>query len=153
MIPYVVDKTQVAGEDPVQVGQRQVRNRLPLTDQQIGWIQTALRSQTSDPYGYGSTRLFGDFPWSISGKTGTAQNDRPNEDGRPHSWFAAYAPFPGDGSAVEIASIVMVENVGEGISHAAPVTKIIYQHWLDVYHSANVPLDGRRYLSTTLHYF
>lgn len=146
LIPYVVDKTQVAGEEPVQVGKRQVRNELPLTDQQIGWIQTALRSQTSDPYGYGSTRLFGDFSWSISGKTGTAQNDRPNEDGRPHSWFAAYAPIPSADGPVEISSIVMVENVGEGISYAAPITKVIYQHWLDVHQAGIAPQDMRRYL-------
>ncbi len=144
LVPYVVDKTQVEGEDPVQVGKKEVRSKLPLTPQQITWIQAALRSQTSDPYGYGSTRVFGDFPWSISGKTGTAQNDRANEDGRPHSWFAAYAPFPGDGEPAEIASVVMVENVGEGVSYAAPVTRIIYQHWLDTHHSGMVPQDTRR---------
>ena len=153
LIPYVVDKTRVAGEEPVQVGKREVRNRLPLTDQQIGWIQTALRSQTSDPYGYGSTRLFGDFPWTISGKTGTAQNDRPNEDGRPHSWFAAYAPMPGKGEPVQLSSIVMVENVGEGISHAAPITKIIYQYWLDQQQSGLALPDSRRWLWTATHYF
>ena len=143
LVPYVVDKTQVEGEEPVQVGKREVRNRLPLTDQQIGWIQTALRSQTSDPYGFGSTKVFGDFPWTISGKTGTAQNDRANEDGRPHSWFAAYAPVPTDGAEVEISSIVMVENVGEGVTYAAPITKAIYQHWLDTHQSGSMPIDSR----------
>ena len=145
LIPYVVDKTQVEGEEPVQVGKREVRNRLPLSDQQIEWIQIALRSQTSDPYGFGTTRLFGDFPWTISGKTGTAQNDRANEDGRPHSWFAAYAPVPFDGADVEIASIVMVENVGEGVTYAAPITKTIYQYWLDTHQSGLMPIDARRF--------
>lgn len=144
LIPYVVDKTQVEGQEPVQVGERQVRGTLPLNEQQIGWIQTALRSQTTDPYGYGSSRLFGDFPFSISGKTGTAQNDRANEDGRPHSWFAAYAPFPGDGGEASLASIAMVENAGEGVSFAAPVTKIIYQNWMDWYGTGMMPIDHRR---------
>ena len=143
LVPYVVEKTQAEGAEPETVGQREVRNDLPLTDQQIGWIQAALRSQTSDPYGYGSSKVFGDFPWSISGKTGTAQNDREFEDGRPHSWFAAYAPYPGDGETPEIASIVMFEGIGEGVSYAAPVTRVIYQLYLDSYRAVALPADSR----------
>ena len=143
LVPYVVAKTQVEGEDAVTVGKKEVRNELPLSDQQIEWIQAALRSQTSDPYGYGSSKVFGDFPWSISGKTGTAQNDREFEDGRPHSWFAAYAPYPGDGEDPEIASIVMFEGTGEGVSYAAPVTKVIYQLYLDSYRGVLVQVDNK----------
>lgn len=145
LTPYVVDRTQAPGEDPVQVGERTVKNQLPLNSQQVGWIQAALRAQTTDPYGYGTSRLFGDFPWSISGKTGTAQNDRANEGDRPHSWFAAYAPFPGDGGEADIASVVMLENVGEGVSFAAPVTKIIYQQWIDTHGLSQMPIDHRWY--------
>lgn len=143
LTPYVVDRTQAPGEDPVQVGERQVKNELPLTDQEIVWIQNALRAQTTDPYGYGTSRLFGDFPFSISGKTGTAQNERANEGNRPHSWFAAYAPFPGEFGEADIASIVMLENVGEGVTYAAPVTKIIYQYWMDTYGTGMEPIDHR----------
>lgn len=145
LVPYVVEKTQVEGQDPVTVGKKQVKNHLPITDQQIEWIQAALRSQTSDPYGYGSTKVFADFNWSISGKTGTAQNDRAFEDGRPHSWFAAYAPYPGNGETPEIASIVMFEGIGEGVSYAAPVTKAIYQIYLDSYRGAlsQIEVDNR----------
>lgn len=145
LVPYVVDRTQVQGEDPVQVGERKVRNELPLTDQQIVWIQEALRAQTTDQYGFGTSGLFGDFTFSISGKTGTAQNDRANEDGRPHSWFAAYAPYPQDSGEADIASIVMVENTGEGVSFAAPVTKIIYQHWMDTHGASVMPIDHRKF--------
>ncbi|MCO5215900.1 MAG: penicillin-binding transpeptidase domain-containing protein [Thermomicrobiales bacterium] len=146
LVPYVIDRTQVAGEDAVQVGERQVKNHLPLSDTQIGWIQSALRDQTSDPNGYGSSRIFGSFPWSISGKTGTAQNERANEDERPHSWFAAYAPYPGNGEPAEIASIVMFENTGEGVTFAAPVTKEIYQIYLDRFRGAYVLPDTRQWL-------
>ena len=148
LTPYVIDKTQVEGEDPVQVGERTVKSELPLTDQQIVWIQEALRAQTTDQYGYGTSRLFGDFPFSISGKTGTAQNERVNEGDRPHSWFAAYAPVPTDGDKSQLASIVMVENSGEGVTFAAPVTKIIYQHWMDNHSGGHMPIDYRRLLST-----
>lgn len=139
LTPYVVDRTQAPGEDPVQVGERKVAQELPLTDQQIQWIQRALRAQTTDPYGYGTSHMFGDFPFSISGKTGTAQNERANEGDRPHSWFAAYAPYPGDGGTADIASIVMVENSGEGVTYAAPVTKIIYQDWMNTHGTGLIP--------------
>lgn len=152
LTPYVVDRTQVAGQEPVQVGERQVKNELPLTDQQVGWIQAALRAQTTDPYGYGTSALFGDFPFSISGKTGTAQNERANEGDRPHSWFAAYAPYPGDGGTANIASIVMLENTGEGVTYAAPVTKIIYQQWMDTYGTGLEPIDHRWLMSARYGY-
>lgn len=143
LTPYVVDRTQAPGEDPVQVGERQVKNELPLSDQQIVWLQQALRAQTTDPYGYGTSHIFGDFPFSISGKTGTAQNERANEGDRPHSWFAAYAPYPVEYGEADIASIVMLENVGEGVTYAVPVTKIIYQYWMDTYGTGLEPIDHR----------
>jgi len=71
--------------------------------------------------------VFGDFGWPIAGKTGTAQNEQ-NLAGKPHSWFAAFGPY---GDTAEISSIVMVENSGEGVSFAAPITKTIYSDWLD----------------------
>ncbi|HLU34294.1 MAG TPA: penicillin-binding transpeptidase domain-containing protein [Thermomicrobiales bacterium] len=131
--PYVVDRTQVEGEDPVQVGERTVIRELPLTDEQISQIQAMLRDQTSNASGYGSYQVFGDFSWPISGKTGTAQNQLDGTD-RPHSWFAAYGPYPGDGSEATIASVVMVENVGEGVSYAAPATKAIYTAYIRMEH-------------------
>src|SRR5690606_40630251 len=78
--PYVVDRTQVEGEDPVQVGERTVIRELPLTDEQISQIQAMLRDQTSNASGYGSYQVFGDFSWPISGKTGTAQNQLDGTD-------------------------------------------------------------------------
>jgi penicillin-binding protein 2 len=128
--PYIVDRTQVPGEDPVQVGERIEVRQLPLTADQIVQIQAMLRAQTSDPYGHGSTKVFGDFGWPISGKTGTAQLDFVE---RPHSWFAAYGPYPGDGTEATIASVVLVENIGEGVSYAAPATKTIYEAYLRMY--------------------
>lgn len=126
--PYVVDKIQAPGADPEQVGKRVELGKLPLTNAQIVALQSALREQTSNQAGVGSSKVFGDFAWPISGKTGTAQNELDGTD-RPHSWFAAYGPYPADGEAT-IASVVMIENVGEGVSYAAPVTRTIYEAYI-----------------------
>ena len=103
-----------------------MRSRLPVSEETLTALQAALRAQTSDPNGAGSYRVFGDMTWPIAGKTGTAQrNDSATT--KPHSWFAGFGPF---GSEPEIASAVIFESVGEGVSFAAPATRRIYDAWL-----------------------
>jgi penicillin-binding protein 2 len=127
--PYIVDKAILPGTDQVeQIGTRQVIRELPLTDEQVAMLQGALRDQTSNDAGVGSSRIFGDFTWPISGKTGTAQNGPQDNPPPPHSWFAAYGPA---GEEATIASVVMFEQVGEGVQYAAPVTKAIYQAYIN----------------------
>lgn len=133
--PYVVDKTLVEGQEPVQVGERVEIAKLPLTPDQIAMLQSALRDQTSNQLGVGSAKVFGDFGWPISGKTGTAQNQLDGTD-RPHSWFAAYGPAD---STSTIASVVMVENIGEGVSYAAPATRTIYEAYIRLEGAAQTP--------------
>lgn len=125
--PYLVETTQ-QGESGARarVGTRTVRNELPLRRGQVADLQSALRDQTSNTFGAGSTRVFGDMAWPIAGKTGTAQNDL-DGTGTPHSWFAAFGPY---GEEATIASVVMIENVGEGVSYAAPATRRIYDAYL-----------------------
>jgi penicillin-binding protein 2 len=126
--PYLVDKALLPGTDQVeQIGQRTVIHELPLTDDQIAMLQGALRDQTSNDGGVGSSRIFGEFPWPIAGKTGTAQNGPQDNPPPPHSWFAAYGPA---GEEATIASVVMFEQVGEGVQFAAPVTRAIYESYI-----------------------
>lgn len=126
--PYLVDKALLPGTDQVeQIGKREVIHHLPLTDDQVAELQSALRDQTSNDAGVGSSRIFGDFPWPIAGKTGTAQNGPQDGTVKPHSWFAAYGP---SGEEATIASVVMFEQVGEGVQYAAPVTKAIYEGYI-----------------------
>lgn len=123
--PFIVQSVVSEGTTE-EVGKRTVIRHLPLDDWMIAELQSALRDQTSNSWGAGSVTVFGDFGWPIAGKTGTAQNEQ-NVAGKPHSWFAAFGPY---GETAEIASVVMVENVGEGVSFAAPITRTIYTDWL-----------------------
>ncbi|MGC4107364.1 MAG: penicillin-binding transpeptidase domain-containing protein [Thermomicrobiales bacterium] len=127
--PYIVDRTKAAGDTQTeQVGKRVEQSKLPLTAEQLSELQDMLRDQTSNDRGVGSAKVFGTFDFTISGKTGTAENNLDGTD-KPHSWFAAYGP--GTGKDPEIASCVMFENVGEGVSYAAPATLKIYQAFLN----------------------
>ncbi len=58
----------------------------------------------------------------IAGKTGTSQNPH----GKDHALFVAFAPYENP----QIVVAVMVENVGFGSSHAAPIAQKIIQTYL-----------------------
>jgi len=126
--PYIVDRTQADGNTATkQVGVRKEIGKVPLTPGQMSQLQDMLRDQTSNDQNVGSAKVFADFAWDISGKTGTAENNIDGTD-KPHSWFAAYGP--GTNGEPTIASCVMFENMGEGVSYAAPATKEIYQDYI-----------------------
>jgi penicillin-binding protein 2 len=124
--PYIVSELVDPGGAREPAGERIVRGRLPISGATLTALQTALRAQTSDPNGAGSYRVFGDMTWPIAGKTGTAQRTA-SAAAKPHSWFAGFGPY---GAEAEIASAVIFESVGEGVSYAAPATRRIYDAWL-----------------------
>lgn len=124
--PYLV--SQLIGPDGsvTQVGGRVTRGRVPVSAETIAALQAALRDQASNSWGAGSASVFADFWWPIAGKTGTAQNQL-TAGKKPHSWYAAFGPY---GEQATIASAVAIESVGEGVSFAAPVTRAIYEAYV-----------------------
>lgn len=70
--------------------------------------------------------LKAEVPVEVAGKTGTAETSSEGFDGKnprtkPHAWFTAYAPAQNP----RIATVVMIENSGEGSQFAVPATKDI----------------------------
>jgi penicillin-binding protein 2 len=72
--------------------------------------------------------------YKISGKTGTAQNPH----GEDHAWFIAFAPSHNP----KIAIAVMVENVGFGGTHAAPIAKKVIEAYLNSL-KENIPVKNK----------
>ncbi|MGH2386763.1 MAG: penicillin-binding transpeptidase domain-containing protein [Chloroflexota bacterium] len=95
--------------------------KLPVTAAQLQAIVRGMVGVTTEVNGT-ATFVFKGFPWTVAGKTGTAQNP----GGKPHAWFAAFAPA----SAPRIAVSVVVENGGEGSYVAAPIAKKILRAYL-----------------------
>ena len=126
LTPFVVEFTREGDGAMTRIGKKSVDHKLPVSKANVKEIQSALRDQTTNSWGAGSSTVFGDFAWPIAGKTGTAQNQM-TAGLAPHSWFAAFGPY---GETATITSIVMVESVGEGVSFAAPTTKKIYEAYL-----------------------
>lgn len=84
----------------------------------IATVQAGMR----DTVAYGSGSALKNVPFSVAGKTGTAQwrSDRKN-----HAWFTGFAPF----ERPEIVVTVLLEEGDEGSRTAVPVAKRILEAW------------------------
>ena len=80
--PYIVES--IGGKDISIYHRKSVR--LPISDENMGYIREGLREAISLPSGTGN--LLSGLPLSVSGKTGTAQAGK----GVSHAWFVGYFP-------------------------------------------------------------
>ncbi len=101
----------------------------PLADP--GIIQT-VRLGMRDTVVYGSGHALSVLPFTVAGKTGTAQwrNDRPN-----HAWFTCFAPFDNP----QVAVTVLLEEGVEGSRTAIPVADQILRAWYAKYGTPPAP--------------
>lgn len=70
----------------------------------------------------GSARSLASYPFSVAGKTGTAQ--APGVD-RYHSWFTGFAPYDDP----EITLAILIEEGGESTDTAVPLAREILSWW------------------------
>lgn len=95
--------------------------RVQFTD--LSAIQAGLRAAASEAGGT-SADIFGDFPYPVYGKTGTAQ-----VFGKPdQSWYVAYVPDP----VKPIVVACTVEGGGFGAQAAGPAVRLILSQWFGV---------------------
>jgi penicillin-binding protein 2 len=119
------EKTRVAGH---------ALPALALSPDHVALINRALYGVTQEGT---SVRSFVGAPYKSGGKTGTAQavgikaNEKYNaakidEYQRDHSLYIAFAPV----EAPTIALAIVVENAGFGSEAAAPITRRVFDYWL-----------------------
>jgi penicillin-binding protein 2 len=89
--------------------------RVRLTD--VWAIRQGLYEAAHGPTGT-STSIFGTFPVSVAGKTGTAQDPHGSDD----SWYASWAPAGNPRYVV----VVLIAHGGFGADAAAPAAREIY---------------------------
>jgi penicillin-binding protein 2 len=93
-------------------------------------VKQGLFEGTHDPFGT-SYGVFGNFPASISGKTGTAQKfvHLPGYTGyRDQSWWCGYGPS----THAKIVVCAVIENGGEGGAAAAPAAERVFAKFFHV---------------------
>jgi penicillin-binding protein 2 len=93
-------------------------------------VRDGLYQATHASYGT-STAVFGDFPYSVSGKTGTAEKhvDIPGYTGMmDQSEWCGYAPS----DAPKIVVCALIENGGHGGTAAAPAARKVFEQFFHV---------------------
>ncbi|WP_425060623.1 Peptidoglycan D,D-transpeptidase MrdA [Sporomusa carbonis] len=91
--------------------------RVTISDRTLNLIRESLKDVAQE--GGTAAAAFQDFPVSIAGKTGTAENPH----GQDHGWFVAYAPYEDP----RIAVAIIIEQGGFGASSAVPIAKKIME--------------------------
>jgi penicillin-binding protein 2 len=119
LTPYVVERVQLIGEDPIYQAQTQ-SEALNVNGQVLAETRQAMCDVTLTPSGtanyiFGEWYQFQGNQVIVCGKTGTAQSGIRE----PHAWFGAFAPADNP----EIAIAVIVENSCEGSEVAAPIVR------------------------------
>ena len=93
-------------------------------------VQQGLLEGTQDSFGT-SYGVFGNFPYQIAGKTGTAQKTVhvPGYTGeKDQSWWCGYGPA----TDAKIVVCAVIENGGEGGSAAAPAAERVFAKFFHV---------------------
>jgi penicillin-binding protein 2 len=96
------------------------RRHIPISPSTRSTIMTGLTRAATEPGGT-SYPVFGNFPFAVAGKTGTAQ--RPNQPDQ--SWYIVLAPAKNP----QIVVAVTLERGGFGVDTAAPVAARILEHY------------------------
>ena len=111
------------------------KRQLDISDTTLNTIREGLRRAAMEEGGT-SYKVFGDFPFDVIGKTGTAERGVTNQ-GYPipdQSWFVAMAPA----NHPKIVIVVTIERGGFGADSAAPVAARMLEEY---FHINTVPAD------------
>lgn len=135
--PYIVQRVGPEDGDPTYVAEPRVVGEMGLSQQVLDIVRRGMCDVT-DSTVYGATSgqrlgtawfVFSDpdyypAPFTVCGKTGTAQTGRTE----PMGWFVAYAPADNP----QIAVAAMIEYSREGSETAAPIVRRLLETYFDV---------------------
>ena len=135
MRPQLVRQIENAKSGVVIPRPPEIVSTLPIKPENLALVRDAMIDVTRP--GGTASRAGAGAPYSIAGKTGTAQviamkqgekyvASRISERNRDHALFIAYAPADDP----KIAIAVLVENGGHGGTTAAPIARALFDYYL-----------------------
>ncbi|MEZ4568835.1 MAG: penicillin-binding protein 2 [Thermomicrobiales bacterium] len=124
--PYVIMDVVTQQGDVVYKGEPTEAGKLPLTPEQLGIIKDAMYDVIHASNGTAVTAFAG-APYSVSGKTGTAETGREGE--ADHGSFGSFAPS----ESPRITVAALIEHGVAGSQSAAPVARRIYDAYFELY--------------------
>ncbi len=92
----------------------------------LGAIQQGMHDAAQTAGGT-SDDVFGNFPETVYGKTGTAQYIYPDGVEQDYAWYACFVPASATSKPITV--VVWVEKGGFGAAAAAPVAREILSQW------------------------
>lgn len=100
------------------------QGRLPVSQENLAFIQQAMTQVVREPKGTAYRRFLG-LNIDLAGKTGTATSGQGTES---HAWFAGYT-FRNEPERPDIAVAVLAEYQGEGSEWAAPIFRRVVESY------------------------
>ena len=119
MTPYLVDYTQNDVKKRVTVYEPKVEAEV-ISKELANRITKMMKAVVSE----GTASSLKYLPYSVAGKTGTAEFD---SEGTSHAWFVGFAPA----AKPKIAVSIIVEGAGTGSQYAVPIAKQMFQQYLE----------------------
>ena len=119
--PQLIERVTTAAGVDVSTFASEEQGTLPISNETMDAIQTAMRGVVSSRIGTARDALSG-LAIPTFGKTGTAQNPM----GDSHAWFTGYTDENRE-DLPDIAVTVIAENAGEGSEIAAPIFRRIIE--------------------------
>jgi len=137
--PHLASRVETVTGEVLEEIRPSPRREVPISDQTRETIMDGLRRAAMEENGtsYGT---FGNFPFPIAGKTGTAERGEGRAD---QAWYVAIAPADDP----EIVVAVTVERGGFGADTAAPVAARILEKHFQLPPTPPVPVAERPAIS------
>jgi len=121
-LPHVVHQIEdVATHELTTVEPIAIDNQV-VSAENIQVVRSGMRLAVST----GSAKRLSGLPFSVAGKTGTAQWSTQRE---PHAWFTGFAPY----QEPEVVVTVLVEEGGEGSETAVPIAYDVFSWYFNNY--------------------
>jgi penicillin-binding protein 2 len=131
--PHLLKSVLGADGTPALEPKTEVSHDPGITAANLATMKSALVGVTTRGTG---KAVFSGFPYSVAGKTGTAQVNNKDD----YAWFAAYAPA----NSPRYAVVVLVEQGGHGGSVAGPAARQILSKLLNVKYTTVHAVDNSR---------
>jgi len=121
--PQLIERVTTSAGVDISTFASEEQGTLPITDETLEAIQTAMRGVVSSRIGTARDELSG-LAIPTYGKTGTAENPM----GDSHAWFTGYTDENRE-DLPDIAVTVIAENAGEGSEIGAPIFRRIIESY------------------------
>ena len=121
--PHLGQQVEDTGGRQLEEIRKPAKRRVDFDPATLATIRDGLRAAAGEAGGT-SADVFAGFPYTVYGKTGTAER-APNPD---QSWYACYVDDP----VKPIVVVVTVEKGGFGAEAAAPAARLILSKWFGV---------------------